>query len=103
MLTPPEPACRSTLPTANPTGVVSRLVSFTVTHSPATTCMTRGTGALRRALIDATSALGTYAVRPPFVRPERSIALRSNWRRGASVGHGFPGEDVGGGAAPVGV
>src|SRR3954453_13651884 len=100
-LTPPEPPSRSSLPTENPTGAVSELVTFTVTHSPATTCRTNGVICLVRALIAAPSPFGTKAVRPPLRVVERSMAVRSNLRRLAVDGQGSPGDDVPGGSAPV--
>src|SRR3954447_17724893 len=100
MSAPDEPASRSSLPIEKPTGAASWLRSVTVTQSPATTCMTRGSGSLRRCLIAAASTVGTYAVREPLVTLDRSIAVRSNGRAAAPAGQGLPG-GASGGRPPV--
>src|SRR3954469_21721027 len=100
MSAPDDPASRSSLPIEKPTGATSWLRSVTVTQSPATTCMTSGSGTLSRCLIAAASTVGTYAVRDPLLTPDRSIAVRSNARAAAPAGQGLPG-GASGGAPPV--
>src|SRR4029079_2810636 len=92
------------LQTGETTGVSSWLRRVTLTQSPATTCMTSGSGVLVRALIAAASLVGTYAVLPPLeLLLDRSMAVRSNDRSGALAGQGLPGPSEAGGAWPVGV
>src|SRR4051794_28254803 len=97
MSTPPESAARSSLPTENPTGVASRLVRLTVTHSPATTCITSGTGCFRPRLMLCTSPSGTKAVRPPLRVWDLSMALRLKVLVGADDGQGLASGSGGGG------
>ena len=104
-LTPPEPPSRIELAhrEARP-GSAAGCVRVTLTHSPATTCMTSGSGLLVRALIAAASLVGTYAVRPPLeLSPDRSMARQVEGARRRAGGHGLPGPSEAGGAWPVGV
>src|SRR3954447_6940302 len=80
------------------------LVKLTLTHSPADTWRTSGSGFLEPALTAAASAVGTKIARWPAltVVDGRSTALTANECSGAPGGQGLPGSATTGGRFPVG-
>src|SRR3954447_3453525 len=79
------------------------LVKFTLTHSPADTCRTSGSGFFVPALTAAASAVGTKIAWGSglAVVSGRPTALTSNECGGAPVGHGLPASGATGGRLPV--
>ena len=90
---------RSSLPTENEAGTDRALVSDTLTHSPAATCSTRGSGLVVPALTAAACApLGTNTACAPA-----STALTAKAWTGDVDGQGLPGLVTAGGLLPGGV
>src|SRR3954469_756903 len=79
------------------------LVNLTLTHSPADTWRTSGSGFLEPALTAAASAVGTKIARWPAltVVDGRSTARTASECSGARGGQGLPGSATTGGRFPV--
>src|SRR3954468_19670551 len=95
---------RSSLSTWNDDRTVRWFEKLTVTHSPAATWRTSGSGSAPFSTA-AAELLGTNAARAPWLPPLvfTSTAVTLNVRVGALRGHGLPGPPAGGGLSPVGV